>query len=205
MRKYLSLKLLGVLCLASLLQFIASPQLLAQDDFDVSDSETKADAEKPKESEVLEKLFARMCQDDEKLGKRTLKKIKEKGKDRLVPEYYIEGGKPDINPDPFRPIIRKDVPVPPQPTIRRVEPVKRETPPKVRPPDPIKITVKGIVGNEGGRLAIVDFENEKDLTLTKDQIVEGKFKVVDIFADRVVIYANKEQRRQTFKINGDDK
>ena len=34
---------------------------------------------------------------------------------------------------------------------------------------------------------------------------EGKFKVVDIYSDRIVVYSNAEQRRYTFKIGGEEK
>ena len=119
--------------------------------------------------------------------------------------YFKENAKKDDeNPDPFRPVIRKEVnQIVKQQVVKPVEP-KKNTPPPPPPPKPIKIFVKGIVGNEGSRLAIVEFEKE-EMTITKDQIVEGKFKVVDIYADRVVVYSNKEQRRHTFKIGGDEK
>ena len=199
MRKYLPLKLLGIICLASFLQ--VCPTVLAQDDDDFGG--TTQNAKDKNEEKVLNDLFARLCTKDEKLGEATLRELTVKGKKKLVPSYFSEGSKPEDNPDPFRPIIRKEVVKPPTPVVK-VEPRKIDNTPKQKPIEPIKIVVKGIVGNEGGRLAIVDFENDKDLTLTKDQIVEGKFKVVDIFADRVIVYSNKEQRRHTFKIHGEE-
>ena len=39
------------------------------------------------------------------------------------------------------------------------------------------------------------------MTVREDQIVEGKFKVIDIFSDRIVVYSNREQRRHTYKIS----
>lgn len=105
--------------------------------------------------------------------------------------------------DPFKPMVEKKVILPP---VRTVRPVSRPEDSKPKPPPikPIKLQVAGIVGNEGNRLAVVKFENN-EYTLTKDQVVDGKFKVVDILNDRVVVYSNKEQRRHTFKIGGDEK
>ena len=68
----------------------------------------------------------------------------------------------------------------------------------------LKIYVKGIVGNEGSRYAVIDFEKDEK-TVVKDQVVDGKFKVIDIYADRLVVYSNNEKRRYTFKIGGEDK
>lgn len=111
---------------------------------------------------------------------------------------------PEIpNKDPFKPIVEKKVVLPP---VRTVQPVSKPTDSKPQPPPvkPIKVFVTGIVGNEGQRLAVIKFEDEEH-TVTKDQIVDGKFKVVDIQNDRIVVYSNKEQRRHTFKIGGDEK
>jgi len=109
----------------------------------------------------------------------------------------------NANKDPFKPIVEKKVVLPP---VRTVQPVARPGDNKPQPPavKPIKVFVTGIVGNEGARLAVIKFENEEH-TVTKDQIVDGKFKVVDIQNDRIVVYSNKEQRRHTFKIGGDEK
>lgn len=105
--------------------------------------------------------------------------------------------------DPFKPLVEKKVILPP---VRTVRPVSRPDDSKPKPPPikPIKLHVSGIVGGEGNRLAVVKFENN-EYTITKDQVVDGKFKVVDIMNDRVVVYSNKEQRRHTFKIGGDEK
>ena len=65
---------------------------------------------------------------------------------------------------------------------------------------PLKITVKSIVGEEeNDRYAVIEFEGE-ELTVRKDQIVKNKFKVVDIFPDRMVVYSRLEQRRHTYKL-----
>jgi hypothetical protein len=187
--------------MASLL-LLTAPQVRAQDDEfgidgigDSSESESNAAANADKsESEIIEDLCKRMCTKDEKFGKPTLEL--KSGKWSPILE------KPEK--DPFKPIIEKEVVLPPvrqQPVAVKPQEKKAPAPPPVKP---IKLFVSGIVGNEGNRLAIVKFENE-ELTISKDQIVEGKFKVVDIYADRVVVYSNKEQRRHTFKIGGDEK
>ena len=201
MRNLLSLKFLVVISMASLL--LTAPQVRAQDDgFDLAgmeegssqgDNAASSNADKS-ESEIIDDLCKRMCGNDEKLGKASLEF--KSGKWTPILE------KPEK--DPFKPIIEKEVVLPPvrqQPV--QVKPQEKKQP-AAPPIKPIKLFVSGIVGNEGNRLAIVKFENE-ELTISKDQIVEGKFKVVDIYADRVVVYSNKEQRRHTFKIGGDEK
>lgn len=102
--------------------------------------------------------------------------------------------------DPFRPLVQKKVVLPPV-VQRPTKPSGPSAPPPPPPPKPIQLFVSGIVGNEGERLAIVNFEN-KIHTVAKDADVDGKFKVVDILPDRVVIYSNKEQMRRTFAIGG---
>lgn len=121
--------------------------------------------------------------------------------DGLINKYTFATENP--KKDPFKPIVEKKVVLPP---VRTVQPVSRAQDNKPAAPavKPIRLFVTGIVGNEGQRLAVVKFENN-ELTVVKDQIVEGKFKVVDVLADRVVIYSNKEQRRHTFKIGGEEK
>ena len=198
MRKLSSLKFLVVISMASFL--LTAPQVRAQeDDFglggmeDSGSSAPTSNADKS-ESEIIDDLCQRMRADDEKLGKASLEF--KSGKWTPILE------KPEK--DPFKPMIEKEVVLPPV----RQQPVAVKAPekkaPAAPPVKPIKLFVSGIVGNEGNRLAIVKFENE-ELTISKDQIVEGKFKVVDIYADRVVVYSNKEQRRHTFKIGGDEK
>ena len=107
--------------------------------------------------------------------------------------------------DPFKPIVEKKVIAPPQRVQPKVVKTAPTTPqvPKAPPIKPIKVFVSGIVGNDDQRLAIIKFENN-DYTVTKDQIVDGKFKVVDIQSDRITVYSNKEQRRHSFKIGGDE-
>lgn len=104
--------------------------------------------------------------------------------------------------DPFKAIVEKKVIAPPSRVQQPIQ-ISRSQKTSAPPVKPIRIFVNGIVGNEGQRLAIIKFENN-ELTVIKDQIVEGKFKVVDIQNDRIVVYSNKEQRRHTFKIGGDE-
>ncbi len=200
MRKLISLKFLVVISMASFL--LTAPQVRAQDDdFGIGEVEESsgnnaaaASGDEKTESDIIEDLCQRMRSNDEKLGKASLEF--KSGKWTPILE------KPEK--DPFKPIIEKEVVLPPvrqQPVAVKPQEKKAPAPPPIKP---IKLFVSGIVGNEGNRLAIVKFENE-ELTISKDQIVEGKFKVVDIYADRVVVYSNKEQRRHTFKIGGDEK
>ena len=62
------------------------------------------------------------------------------------------------------------------------------------------IFVKSIVCNENDCYAVIEFEG-KEKTIRKDQIVEGKFKVIDINSKRVVIYSYKDRVRRSF-LNG---
>ncbi len=198
MRRLTSLRALGIICMAGFL--MAAPQVFAQDDdFGVtsgaeeSTEEQASNADRP-ESEIIEELCNKMTREgDEKIPHRLNYDSAKKAWTAIVE-------KP--KKDPFRPIVEKKVVLPPVRKVQEVKPVEKQKP-AAPPVKPIKIFVSGIVGNEGSRLAYVKFENE-ELVLSKDQIVEGKFKVVDIYQDRVVVYSNKEQRRHTFKIGGED-
>ena len=212
MTGYNPLKTLGIICLAAFL--LAAPgHLSAQEDLD--------------DFGALDELSTPAAGGDAPVSESTITETPEAGGDGMTAESPApaagdgEAGKMSEqeqvealigkytfateNPkkDPFRPIVEKKVVLPP---VRPVQPVARpqDTKPAPPPVKPIRLFVTGIVGNEGQRLAVVKFEND-ELTLVKDQIVEGKFKVVDILNDRVVIYSNKEQRRHTFKIGGDEK
>ena len=200
----MSLKFLVIISMISVLM-VSSQVQAADDDFGFGSDEEQTTAvdnsSKPvndDEVSIIDDLCQRMCKDDEKLGKKSLE-CKDMGKTKKWIPILENPEK-----DPFKPIIRKEVVLPPvkqQPVQIKPQEKKQPSAPPVKP---IKLFVSGIVGNEGSRLAIVKFENE-ELTISKDQIVEGKFKVVDIYADRVVVYSNKEQRRHTFKIGGDEK
>lgn len=108
---------------------------------------------------------------------------------------------PKESKDPFKPLIVKKVILPPPPPPSAQKPSGPPTPPPPPPPKPIHIFVSGICGNDNERLAMIKFEN-KDYIVTKDMVVDGKFKVIDILPDRVIIYSNKEQMRRTFTIGG---
>ncbi|MBF0546602.1 MAG: hypothetical protein HQM08_19305 [Candidatus Riflebacteria bacterium] len=103
--------------------------------------------------------------------------------------------------DPFRPLIEKKIKPPPAPPPMPKGP---SGPPKPPPPPavkPLQLFIQGVCGNDSDRLAMVVFEN-KPLTIQKGQQVEGKFKVVDILNDKVIVYSEKEQMRKTFPIGG---
>jgi hypothetical protein len=200
MTSFKSLKLLGLLCLSTL--FLAAPQAITAQDLDefgglddlggdsmLSDSSSGDGmmAESPSSGDT---------------GFGTAKMSEAEQVDALANKFKFAPDNPDK--DPFKPLVQKKVVLPP---VRRVKPVskpQRSSKPKPPPIKPIKLMVSGIVGDEQHRLAVVRFENQ-EYTITKDQVVEGKFKVVDILSDRVVVYSNKEQRRHTFKIGGGDK
>ncbi len=102
--------------------------------------------------------------------------------------------------DPFKPLVVKRPP-PEPPKQREKDPtpvVATQTPPLI---PPIQIFVSGICGNESERLAMIIFEN-RPFVVHKEMTVDGKFKVVDVLADRLVIYSNREQMRRTFPIGG---
>lgn len=103
--------------------------------------------------------------------------------------------------DPFKPLVEKKVAMPVVPVAPRPMANKPAGPPPPPPVKPIQIFVQGVCGNDADRLAMIVFEN-KPLTVTKDQVVDGKFKVVDILTDKIVVYSNKEQMRRTFPIGG---
>lgn len=106
--------------------------------------------------------------------------------------------------DPFKPIVEKKVAALPQvaaPKPMLAKNAGSNAAPPPPPPPPLKMMVTGVCGNDADRLAMVMFENEL-ITIKKDQEVKGKFKVVDILSDKVVVYSNKEQMRRTFPIGG---
>ncbi|HNX75366.1 MAG TPA: hypothetical protein PLM07_10860 [Candidatus Rifleibacterium sp.] len=99
--------------------------------------------------------------------------------------------------DPFKPVITKKV----------IELVKIERQPEFAPPKevkkvipPLKLTVTGICGNDLAREAIVKFENDEHI-VKPGQVVNGKFKVVDIDSGKVVVYSIGEARRATFVLS----
>ncbi|HNX76029.1 MAG TPA: hypothetical protein PLM07_04730 [Candidatus Rifleibacterium sp.] len=222
MTGYNPFKFLGITCLAAFL--LAAPQLYAQDTVDdfggLDDLSTQAgsapaNVESPAAGGVSDSTVSEtpdaglgdgMTAESPSTGGDAAaadgpKLTEQEQVDALINKFTFATENP--KKDPFRPIVEKKVVLPP---VRPVQPTSKpsETKPALPPVKPIRLFVTGIVGNEGNRLAVVKFENN-ELTVIKDQIVEGKFKVVDILSDRVVIYSNKEQRRHTFKIDVDEK
>jgi len=205
MSRYNPAKLLGIICLAVFL--LAAPQVFAVDELDDfgglddlgGDTAAPASAEPPAgggDGMVAESPTSSGggAIDGSKL-------TEQEQVDGLINKFSFVTE--NANKDPFKPIVEKKVVLPP---VRTVQPVARpqDSKPQAPPVKPIKVFVTGIVGNEGDRLAVIRFEDEEH-TVSKDQIVDGKFKVVDIQNDRIVVYSNKEQRRHTFKIGGDEK
>jgi hypothetical protein len=103
--------------------------------------------------------------------------------------------------DPFKPIVEKKVTVLPSapPPPMKSKKAGDDAPPPPPPPPPLKLAVTGIVGNDAERLAMISFENELRV-VKKDEDVKGKFKVVEILVDKIVVYSNKEQMRRTFPL-----
>ena len=206
MRKNLSLKNLVILCLTGFL--ITGSQIYAENDSNLED-EAENNNKELSENVIIDNICDSMAKEggDPKYGPQSFRVItlKATNKKIYVPLWYNDKvNKPEDNPDPFRPVIKKEVVVP-KPSNDKIVVQPRPEPrpqPKVIPP--LKIYVKGIVGNEDGRYAVIDFEKE-ERTIVKDQIVDGKFKVIDIYSDRIVVYSNAEQKRYTFKIGGEEK
>jgi len=201
MNRYSPAKLLGIIFLAVFL--LAGPGVFAIDDLDDFGGldDLGGDTAAPATAEGGDGMVAESPASDSGAAVDTSKMTEAEQVDSLINKFSFA---PEIpNKDPFKPIVEKKVVLPP---VRTVQPVARPQDSKPQPPPvkPIKVFVTGIVGNEGARLAVIKFEDEEH-TVTKDQIVDGKFKVVDIQNDRIVVYSNKEQRRHTFKIGGDEK
>ena len=199
MRRNLSIKIFLGLCLTGFL--MTSPNAFAENDSGADNNENINND--VSENSIVDDLCERLANEngDPKLGSRRFKEVhlSATNKKVYVPLWFNEES-PKDSPDPFRPKIEKEIVLPPPRTGSDgpKPPKPPVTPPKKVIP-PLKLFVKGIVGNEALRYAVVVFENE-ERTVVKDQIVEGKFKVVDVYPDRLVVYSNAEQRRYTFKI-----
>ena len=98
--------------------------------------------------------------------------------------------------DPFKPVVTKKVIVPVK-IERQPEIVSDKIVEKTAPS--LKLKVFGICGNDGVREAVVQFENDEHV-IKSGQVVNGKFKVVAIDANKVVIYSIREARRATFAL-----
>jgi len=112
--------------------------------------------------------------------------------DQLCQNFAFQSESADHNP--FRPLITKKV-VEPVKIERLPEPVSQKAIKKAIPP--LKLTVTGICGNDSVREAVVQFENDEHI-VRPGQVVNGKFKVIDIENGRVVVYSIGEARRATF-------
>jgi len=59
------------------------------------------------------------------------------------------------------------------------------------------LLIRGIVGNQTQRAAIIIYEN-KFYLVKKDMVIDGCFKIVDILSNKVVVYSMAEQMRRMF-------
>ncbi|OGK09507.1 MAG: hypothetical protein A2W80_13265 [Candidatus Riflebacteria bacterium GWC2_50_8] len=114
---------------------------------------------------------------------------------QLAQEFSFQGEV--ANHDPFKPVIVKKVidliKIERQTQINPVIEPKKEVIP------PLKLEVTGICGNDGVRQAIIQFENDEHIVET-GQVIDGKFKVIDVSPDKLVVYSIREQRRSTFPL-----
>lgn len=101
------------------------------------------------------------------------------------------------NHDPFKPVIVKKVIEPIQIDRTRLVPPPVKQKKEVIPP--LKLKVTGICGNDGIRQAIIQFENDEYI-VENGQVIDGKFKVVDVTSDKLVVYSIREERRTSFPI-----
>lgn len=115
---------------------------------------------------------------------------------QLASEFAFPGEV--ANHDPFKPVIVKKV----------IDLIKIDRNVKVEPPvtepkkevvPPLKLKVTGICGNDGLRQAIIQFENDEYI-VENGQVIDGKFKVVDVTSDKLVVYSIREERRSSFPI-----
>lgn len=100
--------------------------------------------------------------------------------------------------DPFRPVVQKQV----KEFVKPVE-IKEKKLVEVEQKKvvvPVKIKVSGICGNDKERIAVIEFEGGEYLVKT-GQTVNGKFSVIEILDDRIVIYAVAQSRRDVFKLS----
>ncbi|HAE39203.1 MAG TPA: hypothetical protein DCG57_11275 [Candidatus Riflebacteria bacterium] len=114
---------------------------------------------------------------------------------QLAQEFSFQGEV--ANHDPFKPVIVKKVidliKIERQTQVNPVIEPKKEVIP------PLKLEVTGICGNDGVRQAIIQFENDEHI-VENGQVIDGKFKVIDVSPDKLVVYSIREQRRSTFPL-----
>jgi Tfp pilus assembly protein PilP len=100
--------------------------------------------------------------------------------------------------DPFKPLVQKKV----KELVKPVETQETKTA-KVEEKKivvPVKIKVAGICGNNSERLAVIEFEGG-EYVVKVGQMINGKFSVVEILDDRIVIFAVAQSRRDVFKLS----
>jgi hypothetical protein len=187
----------GILCVALILA--NGPAAVAQDDFGLPDTGLD-DSPAPSPAEAPDDGFGSPPADDAGSssadGNITPGMDEAEQIDNLANKFKFKPIR--ASKDPFRPLVQKQVVLPPV-VQTRPGPSTPAGPPPPPPPKPIQLTVQGVVGNDSERLALIVFEN-KPYTVQKDTVVDGKFKVVEILPDRLVVYSNKEQMRRTFNL-----
>ncbi|MFZ2960561.1 MAG: hypothetical protein WA705_27080 [Candidatus Ozemobacteraceae bacterium] len=105
--------------------------------------------------------------------------------------------------DPFKPLVVKPPPV----DVQREERGKDVRPTPTPTPIPVpmlKIDIQGICGNDSGRWALAIFEGQPRV-LTQDMTVDGKFKVVELRPDSVIVFSFRENARRSFSLAGKEK
>jgi len=115
--------------------------------------------------------------------------------------YKLENQKKD----PFKAVIQPKPKQEPDLTKRLDVKIIPSATVKIEPPiPPLQIQVMGICGNDQGRWVLAIFENQPRV-LAPDMVVEGKFKVMEILADRLVVFSFRDNLRHAFKIGGEVK
>lgn len=99
--------------------------------------------------------------------------------------------------DPFKPLLTKKIRIP-EPaqeviTIREEEPRKKIVP-------PVTVKVAGICGNSKNRYAVIEFEGSQ-YVVKSGETVNGKFSVISILEDGIVIFSFEQSLRNVFKLS----
>ncbi len=103
----------------------------------------------------------------------------------------------NLSHDPFKPLVTKKIriPEPPQEVIT----IREEEPRKIIVP-PVTVKVAGICGNSKNRYAVIEFEGS-EYVVKSGETVNGKFSVVSILEDGIVIFSFEQSLRNVFKLS----
>ena len=104
---------------------------------------------------------------------------------------------PQLAKDPFCPLVKR----PEKRFEIKPKEIEKAKVAKVEqiPVKPLEIKINGICGNESRRHALIEFENSA-LTVQAGQTVNGKFNVIEVTENSVVVFSIAQQRRAVFKI-----